>query len=124
MLKVGSSYRTESGRKFNIIGKKVVPDRRGFNYIGEASDSGVVTFFNDAGINIMQSNLNLKVDKYKWIIIISSPNGKGLAHPLFERREDLDATLLSAAVGFLRIENGALDSVTYVPLAGFKKHYA
>lgn len=110
MIKVGTSYRTASDRKVTIIGKKKIPDRRGYNYLGE-TESGVVAYYNSNGEHIFYPTLNLVVSKYSWLPIINYKGGMIMGQPQFTEASSIPAALVKAAIAYLKIENDDLNTL-------------
>jgi hypothetical protein len=117
MLKIGKVYLTESKVRFLIHARKSRPASNGFNYIGENLSSGLITYFNQVGKNVLNPNWQLKVDPYKWCGVFD--NGE-ISADGFVTRDDL----IEEFPGYLRMEDDNVTTILYMTRAGLEAVYA
>jgi hypothetical protein len=121
MIKIGIVYKATNGRKFVILAKKEKPSSNGFDWIGEALDTGVVLFFNNKGEHAFDSMYNLIIDRHKWIVVLSKGD---ISNPKFEPKEQLNPVFVKAAVGYLGMEGNNPHSIKFYDPNQFRSLYA
>lgn len=118
MIRTGRIYTSKSGERFLILAKKSRPSSNGYDFLGENTRTGLVTYFNHVGKHAVSPDWELKADPYKWLGI----QGLTTKGENFEPKEKIEG--LEKLTGLLRIENNDPSTAQFVSVKDFEKTYA